>query len=160
MSDSLDTVENADAYFATRSNTQAWDTLDTEAKQNYLNDATRYLNTLGYIGVKTDSAQLNEWPRYGVIENGVILDKTVIPTQILQALYEIAFALARGIDPERELNRATVTSRGFASVRTTYDPGRTPEHVLYGCPSAMAWLYLLPYLERGQNGVVRLHRVN
>lgn len=157
---SLDTVENADAYFATRSNTTAWSTSTEPVKQNALYDATRFLNQFAYVGRKTATDQEHEWPRYGVIVSGEAWDKDTIPNEIKYALYEIAFAIIRGVDPEREIRSLRVVSRGFASVRTTYDPGRIPEYLQYGCPSAQAWLYLLPFLTREGTGVVRLHRVN
>ncbi len=158
--DSLATPADADSYFATRSNTAAWENADNTTKQNALNDGTRFIDQFSYVGRKTDSTQVHEWPRYGIIESQVLLDKDIVPQRILYALYEIAFAIVRGVDPERELKSINVLSRGFASVRTTYDPGRTPEYLQYGCPSGMAWLYLLPYLLREGTGVVRLHRVN
>lgn len=158
--ESLVTLDDADAYFATRSNVNAWLQSDVNSKQLYLNDATRFIDQFVYLGRKTNPEQEHEWPRYGILMDNVLLDKDRIPANIKYAVFEIAFALSRGVDPERELNSARVVSRGLASVRTTYDPGRVPEHLLYGCASATAWLYLLPFLSKDGNGIVRLHRVN
>jgi hypothetical protein len=153
-------VDAADAYFATRLNTTAWDAASEETKGKSLNESTRIMNQFAYIGDKTDVDQDNEWPRSKIMMSGKLLDETIIPEDILIAYYEIAFARIRGIDPEEELESSRVISRGFSSVRTTYDPSRPPEHVLNGVPSSTAWLYLLPYLRRDTAGVIRLHRVN
>lgn len=156
---SLDSVDNADAYFALKLNTGAWDNADSDIKQLALNDATEIINRFEFIGCKTVSTQANEFPRSGILFDNILLDETLVPDKIRKALYEIAFALLRGVDTEREIRSQSVISRGFSTVRTTYDPRRTLEHIQYGVPSAIAWLYLLPFLNR-ESGVIRLHRVN
>lgn len=149
---------SADLYFAALPNTSAWDALDDTQKQKYLNRGTLIIDQFGYIGFKNsvEPDLANEWPRSGIVNQ----DKDTIPDNIYYANYEIAHALARGIDPDKAISGTNVTSRGFSSVRTTYDAARTPEYVLNGVPSATAWNYLLPYFLRGSTGVIRLHRVN
>ena len=148
------TIAGADTYFAALPNTSAWDNSDDPTKTKYLNKATQIIDQFAFIGQK--NSVTNEWPRSGIKDQ----DYETIPEAILYAAYEIASALARGIDPEQELRSTHVTSRGFSSVRTTYDAARTPEYLLNGIPSLAAWNYLLPYFLRGSGGVIRLHRVN
>jgi hypothetical protein len=155
---SLSSVLEADSYFADRLYTDQWFKLTANKKQQALNLATQIINTFNFIGTKIDS--VNEWPRSGVYLNNLLLPSTSIPQDILFAQYEIALALAKGIDPEREIRNLRVTSRGYSSVRTTYDPRLAPEHLAYGVPSALAWSYLSAYFNRSLSGVVRIHRVN
>ncbi len=147
-------------YFAAKLYTEAWFKLDAGKQQAALNHATQIIDMFNYIGTKTLSTQAFEWPRDGVYLNNLLLDKTTIPNDIILAEYEIALALAKGIDPERELKSLRVTGRGYSSVRTTYDPRLIPEYLKYGVPSFLAWSYLSTYLNRGTSGIVRIHRVN
>lgn len=152
---SLSTVEQADAYFAGLLHSSDWSGTD---KLQALVSATQILNTFAYMGVKLVDTQENEWPRKGIMIGCIEISGT--PDAILFAQYEIARALKKGIDPEREIRNLRVTSRGYSSVRTTYDPRYCPEHLKYGVPSALAWSYLSTYLVRDQLGTVRLHRVS
>jgi hypothetical protein len=151
---------SAAAYFAAKLYTEAWFALDISKQQAALNHATQIIDIFNYIGTRTLSTQDFEWPRDGVYLNTLLLDKTIVPNDILFAQYEIALALAKGIDPERELKNLRVTGRGYSSVRTTYDPRLIPEHLKYGVPSFLAWSYLSTYLNRGASGIVRIHKVN
>jgi hypothetical protein len=157
---SYSTVAQANAYFADMLYTNAWDTKTDNQKQQALNSATRIIDLFDFIGTKTLSTQPHEWPRQSVYLNSLLLPDSDVPQDIIIAQYEIALALAKGIDPEREIRSARITSRGYSSVRTTYDPRLVPEHLMYGVPSALAWSYLSTYFNRSLSGIVRLHRVN
>lgn len=156
---SLSTVTDADAYFGSRLYSEVWIAATSDRKQAALNDATRLINRFRYIGTKTEDTQPYEWPREGISLDSVAIDSASIPQDILLAQYEIAFALLSGVNIEKELRSAGVTSRGYSSVRITYDPGSTAVWLLLGIPSYAAWAYLLPYLYRETDGSIKLHRV-
>jgi len=157
---SLSDVASADSYFNARLYCNLWFQLSTDQKQAALNDATRAINRLQYIGSKTSDTQPNEWPRKNIRIGGVILDSLSVPQDILFAQFEIAYALASGVNVEKELRSLGITSRGYSSVRITYDPNRTAEWLLAGIASSTAWAYLLPYLFRDSDGRIKLHRVS
>lgn len=157
---SLSSVANADAYFNNRLYSQAWTNFSADDKQRALNQATLIINGFNFVGMKTQFDQDNEWPRSEIRIDGLVVDSTLVPDPILIAQYEIALSLAMGIDPEREIRNLRVTSRGYSSVRTTYDPRLAPEHLTYGVPSALAWSYLSTYLNRGAQGGIKIHRVS
>lgn len=160
---SFSTVNEGDEYFNQKMHSQAWFNLDSFDKQRSLNTATQLINKFNYLGSKTVDSQQNEWPRSGVYTkvNGIwtLIDSAIVPNDIIVAQYEIALALAGGTDIERELRGLHVTSRGFSSARTTYDPRFVPQHLLHGVPSAVAWDYLLTYLKRDTAGSVLIRRV-
>lgn len=157
---SFSTVADASVYFSAKLYAQQWLSFSADTQQAALNDAAQIINRFPYIGIKTVSTQIHEWPRLKVYYEGILLDGTVVPKPILIALYEIAFALAKGIDPERELRNARVTSRGYSSVRTTYDTSNIADNLLYGVPSAIAWQYLVAFLDNTELSTIRLRRVD
>lgn len=158
---SLSTLELANAYFETRLNTRVWNGSGSNKKQLALNDATRIIDQFNFLGEKTVSTQEHEWPRQGVYVDRVLIDSNVIPEAILIALYEIAHALLKGFDPEKEIRATQISSRGISSVRATYDTKLVPEYLQLGVPSAVAWSYLSPYLDRlDGSGLIKLHRAS
>jgi len=55
---------DADAYFADTPRQEMWDAIGDEAKKTiWLQEATRWLETLTYHGVKCDNDQPLKWPR-------------------------------------------------------------------------------------------------
>lgn len=150
----------AQPYFASRLFSQPWFNASVTLQQNALTQATTLINKFNYVGRKTDPTQVNEWPRRYVILDGVILDSTAVPNHILLAQFEIAIALLRGYDPEREIRDLRIASRGIAGVRATYDSRHVPDHLLNGIPSKLAWDYLSPYFNRNNSTNVSLRRVS
>lgn len=157
---SLSSVNDATVYFSNRLYADLWTSLITDTQQAALNDATAIINRFQYVGKKTDPNQINQWPRDHVSLHGMILANNVIPQQILVAQYEIAFALAKGIDPERELRALRVQSRGYSSVRTSYDTTNIPAWTLAGIPSAVAWQLLSAFFDLSASTSVKLNRVD
>lgn len=153
---SYSTPEQADAYFATRLFVSEWTTASRAQKDLALIEATRFLDKFNFKGCKTDPNQDHEFPRTYL--DGYAVD--TVPEPILMAQFEIALAFLKGIDPERERRGAFVSSRRYSSVGTTYDTGNIPEYILYGVPSAVAWDYFFPFIDKSVAGVVNLHRVS
>ncbi len=162
---SLSTTSAADIYMNTKLHSQAWFALTNDQRQLALNEATAIINRFNYLGYKSVLDQPHEWPRSGIYVKSttsvpVLLSASAIPNDILYAQFEIALALASGVDPEKEMRSLFVTSRGFSSVRTTYDPKLVPPHLQFGVPSAAGWAYLYPYLSKGSSGTITLRRVS
>ena len=131
-------ISRANQYFECRLHSAKWRKKDMRYREKTILAATRIVDCLDFAGVKTDSTQTLEFPRNG---------QTIVPGDIEQAVYEIAFQLLLGRRPEVELESLAITSVGMSSVRTTYKSDRSfLEHTLNGVPSALAWSLLKPYL--------------
>lgn len=156
--DAFSTIEEASEYFASRLYAQVWFSSAIYAQQQALNDATRILDRFCYIGLPI--GQEHSWPRKGIYLELIPVDDTSVPSQILQAQFEIALALLKGYDPEREMRNASVISRGYSSVRIAYSPTLTQDYLRWGVPSGAAWNLMLCFLDMDPDVAVRLHRVS
>jgi len=136
------TLQDANTYFSSRMYTTAWDRATIQTQRKALAQATRIIDRLNFIGIKTVSTQELQFPRGG---------DTTVPSDICSATYEIALALLDGRDPERERTNLSVQSQGFSGVRTTYNHATASDHILAGVPSYTAWTFLKPYLEDGES---------
>jgi len=65
-----------------------------------------YLDSLEFIGQKTEDDQTNEWPRKNAYVNSVELDDQVIPQDIVDSEYAIAIAIDQGNDPAGQITPA------------------------------------------------------
>lgn len=127
----------ADAYFANRLNTDAWDNA-TEANQDKaLAQATAAFERLSYRGEKTSSTQTYQFPRGR---------DTEIPSDCKDAVCEEALNLLDGADIQFEYENLFMRSEGFANVRSSHDTGQLREHIAAGITSITAWRLILPYL--------------
>lgn len=140
---SYDTVENADLYFANRLYVQDWTTATDVTKTVALTEASQRIDRLRFRGEKVSDDQDLEFPRYYGDESDGTEE---IPDDIKIACFEVALALLKEIDPEKELEAQLVLKRSFANVSTTYRDDLVLEHYAAGIPSALAWSYLKPYL--------------
>jgi hypothetical protein len=111
-SNSLVSVEEADAYFTTRLGGGAW--AEVDEPEAALITATAELELKRYLGTKTDSDQALKWPRSGIYnEDGVLYDEDVIPARVKQACFELALEL--GQDPD---SLSSSGLEGFKSIQT------------------------------------------
>lgn len=131
------TVNEGNTYFNENLNSQAWLGATSSDQLKAVRQATKIIDRLNFVGAKTNSAQLLQFPRGG--------DKDV-PADIQIASLEIAIRLLDGVDPELEIEAIMAESHGFGNVKVSYNRSFIPEHLLAGVPSAKAWTYLLPYL--------------
>lgn len=130
------TITEAQTYFDDRLNVMAWETSSSEEQRKALAMATRTIDRLNFLGVKTSITQIEQFPRN---------DDTLVPDDVKNASAEIALALLDGVDPELEFENLKLRSQGYGSVRSSYD-SEPPPHVVAGVPSVVAWQYLHPYL--------------
>ena len=145
-------VNDAQDYFDTRLNSEAWDehtVSGDNSQEKALAQATRIIDRLNSQGNNSDSEQANQFPRSG---------DSVVPEDIEIACCEIALALLDGVDPDIEMENLSMTSEAYGQTRINYDRSGAAEHILAGVPSATAWRYLKPYLRDSR--YVLLSRVN
>jgi hypothetical protein len=144
-------VAGADRYFSSVLHGELWECTDYERKMKALVTATQAINELRFAGIKNCSHQPLEWPRNYHPNT---------PLGVLQATYEEALALLKGIDPATEASNLYVKSRVFGRlqrVQTDYDFSlHAPEHVVAGIASYRAWQLLKPFLSPAKG--VRLRR--
>jgi hypothetical protein len=149
------TIEKANAFFALRLHTAAWDDVDTATRTKALHEATHLIEKLNFKGDKhsvyaladgasdeaihaANVAQPREFPRDS---------DTIVPDTIEHATYFVAYALLDGRDPELELENLAITSHRYSSVGTAYNRDIAPlEHIVNSIPSVSAWNLLKPFL--------------
>ena len=86
-------VAEADAIAATQLGELAWNTATNDEKERALINATFWLDTLDYIGSKTDPTQPLKWPRTGASCGDKSYANDVIPKEIEMATFYLAEAL-------------------------------------------------------------------
>jgi len=131
------TESEAQVYFDTRLNAEAWDDADSTTRTKALGHATNIVDRLNFLGCKADETQSNQFPRGTDVG---------IPQDIKSATCEIALALLDGVDPQLEFENVFMTSQGYGGVRSSFNRSVKPVHLLAGVPSFTAWTYLKPYL--------------
>jgi hypothetical protein len=137
MNESFTTVTEANAYMATKLESETWTSATTDRRSVALIEATRLINRLRFSGVRTSTSQTLQFPRNG---------ETSIPDQVKWATVELALALLNGIDPETEIRNIGRTSDGFIAMKITYNRQAVPVHIAAGIVSKLAWDFIAPYL--------------
>lgn len=131
-------IVTAQSYFDGRLGTECWDTADDADKTKALLQATRSIDRLNFVGLKSDEAQELQFPRNG---------DTVVPSDIMAACAEEALALINGLDPEMERESLAVVQQEFGKAKVKFDRETArPIYILHGIMSSTAWSYLKPYL--------------
>ncbi len=89
---SYGTLAEADAYFADRMHSSAWESLDDPGP--LLITASQMLDWyIKWKGVKTTSTQFMQWPRTDVVRpDGTEIASDVLPAEIKIAVFELALA--------------------------------------------------------------------
>ena len=87
------TIAQADTITESMLGTLAWTSASSDEKTRALITATRGLDTLDWIGYRTDSDQALDWPRSDAICGGVTYADDIIPEQIQYATFDLANAL-------------------------------------------------------------------
>lgn len=164
MSLAYSTVYDANAYFAERLHSPAWQNSNPVEQWQALVAATRAIDNLNFKGYKsTVAAVLAGVLDVSEVDPSIIMaaeqaqelefprgTDTIVPPPIIRACFEIAYALLDGVDPDTELENLAVVSQGYAGIRTTYNRIQQPiEHLIAGIPSATAWRLLKPFIRDG-----------
>lgn len=135
------TSSEADDYFENiRLFSDEWFLENQSNRSKALLQATRIIESLNFVGAKTDSEQDLEFPRGG---------DTEIPVEIEYAAYEIAFALLDGRDVEMEAEQFGEEAANFGQGSVRVNPDLIHISKIHGVPSVVAWQYLRPYLQPG-----------
>lgn len=123
-------LEDAEAYFATRLHATGWAAADDEEKKAALVMATRHLDQqVKWVGQRTTYAQALEWPRFvpndADLVRGGLIPSDAIPTFLREATAEQAeFELRAERDGEPSgRGLAAVTLPGPVAIQ--FDPAQT-----------------------------------
>lgn len=141
------TVEEADTYFGYKLYGSVWLERDLDDKVKALLEATARIDNLNFIGTKTDSDQVLQWPRNG---------STTVHDAIKKATFEIASQLLDGRDPDLEFELLRKESANVGPSSSSLSSKILPEHIVNGIPSVLAWRFLKPLVRR--NTEIKLHR--
>lgn len=128
----------ANNYFAVLLQGKKWKSFSSDNKLLALKSATLLIDNLNFAGDKTDEGQTLEFPRDGDV---------VVPDKIKKACFEIAMALLRKIDLERERDNLFTTARGYGQfLKENRHPESVQPWIVAGIPSSVGWDYLIPFL--------------
>lgn len=140
------TVDKADKYYATRLEGQQWLFTDRDKRIKSLVSATERIDRLNFRGVKVDSSQPLQFPRG---------TDTLVPVEIEQACYQVAYALLKGIDPDTEADNLPASLLAYGNLRSQYDRSVVNAWTRAGIPNQHAWNLLLPFLDPRTELVLR-----
>lgn len=120
---SLAELAEVDAYLAAVENS-TWLALNAGAREAYILRASRLLDRQRWLGSRTSSDQPLAWPRSGITLDGASVGDDEYPQRLLDAVAEVAAALAAGSDVESVFNQAQkVQSIKAGSVAISYFRG-------------------------------------
>ena len=160
-------IDDAANYFANRLHAGAWNEADPADRPKALWAATQIIDTLNFKGVKHPVWKLfQEYtaphrspfypePTPKQIRQAMLSQPsefprdsdTTVPSEIVQACYELAFSLLDGKDPEMELEALGINQLAYGQVQTSFNRQQVPlEHLVNGVPNALAWRLIRPFL--------------
>jgi hypothetical protein len=92
---SYQTLDDANAYFATRLHTETWDNAISTDREKALLWATILLDTLiEWDGARQSETQALAWPRINAVDkDGYVVRMSTIPVQVKRAQAELAMLL-------------------------------------------------------------------
>lgn len=140
------TVEDASNYCFASMYWDFWQIASNDERERALMSSSRAIDRLNFQGCRTG---LQAFPS-DIFPS--------IPRPIVEACYENALMLLKGLDPETEIRNLSVQRQGFSAHVTHYDRTFVPEYLQCGIVSAAAWANLKPYLRDGRT--FNLVRVN
>jgi hypothetical protein len=91
--DSYLSVAEATAYLAARLDAGAWTSATTDDKGRALVSATRLIDRRIYMGAKTSDTQALQFPRTGLVCDGIEVASDTVPQKVLDATAELALAI-------------------------------------------------------------------
>lgn len=84
--------------------------------------AMDYLESQNFKGSKTDSAQPLQWPRAGVYIDGVLIESSIVPSEVEVAQAVIAVSIFQGYNPNATYGPA-VKREKVDVIETEYQDG-------------------------------------
>lgn len=142
-SESYASVSEADAYHVKFGN-DAWALLNTAQKEVALRKAAIWIDSKSYIGVKTNSVNALEWPRYTDFDLGIYSDS--IPQKIKNAQCEAALRESTSSMLEDQED-GYITEENVKGILTKYSDYSRTGKISYPFIEAM----LKEYLNGGSN---------
>jgi len=129
------TLDEANAYFAYRSNSDGWRLLNNNQKEELLATSTQYLDdVVNYVGVAVSTSQALAWPRIGSYvepkyNSMVEIVEGILPDRVKRATYEMALHLIE--HPDVLSTHESVGSIGVSSISLSdiQKPSRLPHMV-------------------------------
>jgi hypothetical protein len=129
------TLDEANAYFAYRSNSDGWRLLNNNQKEELLATSTQYLDdVVNYVGVAVSTSQALAWPRIGSYvepkyNSMVEIVENILPDRVKRATYEMALHLIE--HPDVLSTHESVGSIGVSSIKLSdiQKPSRLPHMV-------------------------------
>ena len=150
------TLADANTYFETVPNSSTWTDKTDDQKNRALISATRWIDSLNFLGDRCDNGQALKWPRNNYEIDRVELTCSVIPADIKYATYELARALANDTDaitntesdPDELYQEVTL-----GDLKVRYKDDKT-NNVINNVFDVYPWLqsYLGAYTLGGANG--------
>jgi len=129
------TLDEANAYFANRSDSANWLSLNNNRKEDLLVTATNYLDdSVEFVGVAVSTSQPLAWPRLGSYfdpkyGSTVLLPETEVPDRVKRATNEMALHL---IDNPGVLSSSAIVDEikvGAISLKDIRNPSKAPHTV-------------------------------
>lgn len=88
--------------------------------------AMDYIESLEYCGLKMDSAQALEWPRFNIFIDGYWIPGNEIPVALKTAQMQTALSIDAGVDPLETIPRL-IKSATVGPISVTYEDGSSSE---------------------------------
>ncbi len=157
------TLADANTYFETVPNSSTWTDKTDDQKNRALISATRWIDSLNFLGDRCDNGQALKWPRNNYEIDRVELTCSVIPADIKYATYELARALANDTDAITGTTGTTgiYNQVELGELKVKYNKTSQTSGVINNVFDVYPWLqsYLGPYCMGGAaNYAVRLFR--
>ena len=144
MSDSIVSLADAEAYFASRLHTSLWDSADESAKLKALSMASISLSSKSFQGFRTVQDQPLAWPRSDVPVNdrfGSFYPSNVTPADVKNAVCELALSLLKS----DTVSTAQILSKQVGDLKIQYADTNRPTSETDGLPSTV-YQMLKPFL--------------
>ncbi len=84
---------------------------DVDANRRNIFRATTYFESLQFIGYKATDEQALQWPRSQILIDGYSYTSEEIPSEVLAAIYELAYGYEQGYAPDAPIQRESLKEK-------------------------------------------------
>ena len=109
--------------------------------ENLLLQATDYLETLSYIGIKNTQEQALLWPRSGAYIDGYLFPFDSIPKQLIDAQMQVAYSIDQGVNPLATIGQA-VKKEKVDVIEVEYQDGTISKSTITAVNATLSKLLL------------------